>query len=65
MAEENGKAERQRQPTVAPAESEATRKRPGLEKYALPGPWTEDHERFFQIMIREFGGGHDDRDPHL
>jgi hypothetical protein len=31
-------------------------KRPGLEKYVTPGPWTEEDERFFQIMIKEFGG---------
>jgi hypothetical protein len=31
-------------------------KRPGLEKYFPPGPWTDEDEKFFQIMIKEFGG---------
>jgi hypothetical protein len=40
-------------------------KRPGLEKYVTPGPWTEEDERFFQIMAREFGEGHGGRDSDL
>jgi hypothetical protein len=40
-------------------------KRPGLEKYVTPGPWTEEDERFFQIMAREFGEGHGGRDDDL
>lgn len=44
-------------------------KRPGLEKYVEPGPWTDEDERFFQIMIREFGGAperdSDEREPDL
>lgn len=39
-------------------------KRPGLEKYFPPGPWTDEDERFFQIMIKEFGGA-PERDPDL
>lgn len=39
-------------------------KRPGLEKYVTPGPWTEEDERFFQIMIKEFGGA-PEPDPDL
>lgn len=39
-------------------------KRPGLEKYVTPGPWTEEDERFFQIMIKEFGGA-PESDPDL
>jgi hypothetical protein len=31
-------------------------KRPGLERYVAPGPWTEEDEEFFQFMIKEFGG---------
>jgi hypothetical protein len=40
-------------------------KRPGLEKYVTPGPWTDEDERFFQIMAREFGEGHGGRDSDL
>jgi hypothetical protein len=40
-------------------------KRPGLERYVTPGPWTEEDERFFQIMAREFGEGHGGRDDDL
>jgi hypothetical protein len=50
---------------VQPIEKESTRIRPGLEKHGLPGPWTEADERWFQFMMREFGGGHAERDPDL
>lgn len=39
-------------------------KRPGLERYVTPGPWTEEDEKFFQIMIKEFGG-EPEPDPDL
>ena len=42
----------------------ATRSRPGLEKYFPPGPWTDKHEEWFQIMTKEFGGA-PERDPDL
>lgn len=66
MANESGKARKGPDVLTKPVfVSEATKKRPGLEKYALPGPWTEEHERFFQVLIREFGEGHGGRDPDL
>jgi hypothetical protein len=57
MAAENGKAEER----IVPSSVDSNRKeseidRPGLEKYALPGPWTEKDEEIFQFVIREFGG---------
>jgi hypothetical protein len=65
MTDENGKLKSE----VAPAATRPPRKeseisRPGLEKYFPPGPWTEDHERWFQIMIKEFGGA-PERHPDL
>jgi hypothetical protein len=44
--------------------NESEMKRPGLERYVTPGPWTEEDERFFQIMIKEFGGA-PEPDPDL
>ena len=65
------KDETQRDPDREAADTSAGRplkeseiKRPGLEKYFPPGPWTDEDERFFQIMIKEFGGA-PERDPDL
>jgi hypothetical protein len=66
MVDENGKAQSGAAAPAAPGfVSEATRSRPGLEKYALPGPWTEEDEEVFQFVIREFGEGHGGRDADL
>jgi hypothetical protein len=66
MADENGKAKPEGTPgTNRPVRKESEIKRPGLEKYVTPGPWTEEDERFFQIMAREFGEGHGGRDSDL
>jgi hypothetical protein len=57
MTDENRKEEGEQAPSADRSglkESEISR--PGLEKYFTPGPWTEEDERFFQIMIKEFGG---------
>jgi hypothetical protein len=61
MADENGKPKGWAGDSAEPAArppglKESEIKRPGLEKYVIPGPWTEEDERFFQIMIKEFGG---------
>jgi hypothetical protein len=65
VAGENGKAKSQAVLADArPALKESERSRPGLEKYFPPGPWTEEDERFFQIMIKEFGGA-PERDSDL
>lgn len=57
MANENGNPKSEAAPAgMRPALKESERGRPGLEKYFPPGPWTEEDERFFQIMIKEFGG---------
>ena len=65
MAEENGKTKsRAVLADARPALKESERSRPGLEKYFPPGPWTEAHEEWFEIMIKEFGGA-PERDPDL
>jgi hypothetical protein len=38
--------------------------RPGLEKYALPGPWTQADEEWFRWTTEMFGGAAE-RDPDL
>jgi hypothetical protein len=67
MANESGKAKSQAAEPAArpPGLKESEIKRPGLEKYVTSGPWTEEDERFFQIMAREFGEGHGGRDSDL
>jgi hypothetical protein len=74
MAIKEGKAKNQAEreetdkttsPAVGRPLKESEIKRPGLEKYVTPGPWTEEDERFFQIMAREFGEGHGGRDSDL
>ena len=69
MADENGKGKSEAVPADPaarpPGLKESEIRRPGLEKYVTPGPWTEEDERFFQIMAREFGEGHGGRDSDL
>ena len=50
---------------VAAVEGEAIGGDHGFDKYLLPGPWTEEDERMFEFMIREFGEGHGGRDSDL
>jgi hypothetical protein len=66
MADESGKAkgEHERQ-AASVVEKEAAEERPIGGKYARTGPWGEEEERLFEIIIREFGGGHAERDPAL
>jgi len=65
MADEGGKLKGETdRPGARQSEDESAEARPGG-KYALREPWTEDHERWFQIMMREFGGGHAGRDADL
>jgi hypothetical protein len=35
---------------------ERAKRYPRLESFALPGPWTEADEKWFQYVTREFGG---------
>jgi hypothetical protein len=44
--------------------NEAEISRPGLEKYALPGPWTQADEEWFKWTTEMFGGA-PERDPDL
>jgi hypothetical protein len=53
MTEENGKRKGE---AAAELRKESEISRPGLEKYALPGPWTEEKKRFVQVLLEEFGG---------
>jgi hypothetical protein len=64
MAEENGKAKIEDDAAgVASAEFEPTMKR--LERHSREmGPWTDEDERWFQFMTREFGGA-PERDSDL
>jgi hypothetical protein len=66
MTGENGKAKSEAGRRVAPA----VREQPGEErplggKYAWTGSWGEEEERWFEIMVREFGEGHGGRDSDL
>jgi hypothetical protein len=66
MANRSGKTKAEAQRQLAPAvEPESTKERPLGGKYAWTGPWGEEEERFFQIMVREFGEGHGGRDSDL
>jgi hypothetical protein len=66
MADENGKPTGEKDPPADRSKlKESEISRPGLERYFPPGPWTEEDERFFQIMAREFGEGHGGRDSDL
>jgi hypothetical protein len=65
MADESGEATSQ----LAPITDRSTLKeseisRPGLEKYALPGPWTQADEDWFKWTTEMFGGA-PERDPYL
>lgn len=56
MVDENGKAQREEQEsTQANGDFEPTLKAFERDLRAM-GPWTEEDERFFQIMEEEFGG---------
>lgn len=66
MADESGNAMHRPDSRVdAVGESQAPGREPGFEKYLLPGPWTEEDERMFEFMVREFGEGHGGRDSDL
>lgn len=65
MAAENDRAKTESAPgAVQPAVKESERSRPGLEKYALPGPWTQADEEWFEWTTEMFGGA-PERDPDL
>jgi hypothetical protein len=65
MANESGKAETEvRQPSDRSALKESEISRPGLEKYALPGPWTQADEEWFEWTTEMFGGA-PERNPDL
>lgn len=65
MANENGKA---KTGAVVSADrstlKESEVSRPELEKYALPGPWTQADEEWFEWTTEMFGGA-PGRDPDL
>jgi hypothetical protein len=66
MANESEKAKTEADRPVAPAvERESKKERPLGGKYAWTGPWGEEEERLFEIIIREFGEGHGGRDSDL
>jgi hypothetical protein len=46
--------------------SRSSSRHPRLDSFfGLTGPWTEADERWFQFTMREFGGGHVERDADL
>jgi hypothetical protein len=63
MAEENGKAKKD---VEGDAESSGPEFVPTMELLrrdaAKRGPWTDEDERFFQLMVKEFGGDGADLD---
>lgn len=66
MTDESGKAKREPDREAVPAvEEKPVDERPLGGKYAWMGPWGEEEERFFEIMVREFGEGHGGRDSDL
>jgi hypothetical protein len=57
MANGSGKTKAEaRQPTDRSTLKESEVNRPGLEKYALPGPWTQADEEWFEWTTEMFGG---------
>jgi hypothetical protein len=65
MADENGKSKtKTKRPTDRSILKESEISRPGLEKYALPGPWTQADEEWFEWTTEMFGGA-PERDPDL
>ncbi len=63
MAEENGKPRSEGEELEPSAEFVPTMTL--LEQHSREmGPWTEEDERWFQYMTREFGGA-PERDPDL
>jgi hypothetical protein len=64
MAEENGKPQNEVEDPVSSSE-EFVPTMTLLKRHAREmGPWTEEDERWFQFMTREFGGA-PERDPDL
>lgn len=56
MAEESGKAKNEMRKS-APSGPDFVPTMELLRRDALArGPWTEEDERFFRIMVKEFGG---------
>jgi hypothetical protein len=65
MADENGRPKtKTKRPPDRSILKESEISRPGLEKYALPGPWTQADEEWFEWTTEMFGGA-PERDPDL
>jgi hypothetical protein len=65
MANGSGKTKTEvGRPTDRSSLKESEISRPGLEKYALPGPWTQADEEWFEWTTEMFGGA-PERNPDL